>query len=66
MCYTSRAVSGSKVGVDTDLDDNPAYTVSDPHGNGDQTEYSYAYYEVPDVMSSPPAQYEDVYEYIIN
>ena len=57
VCYTSRAVSGSKAGVATE--DNPAYGVSGPHGKGDQTEQMY---EMPDFIQPPPASHEAVYE----
>ena len=57
MCYTSRAVSGSKAGVATE--DNPAYGVSGRHGKGDQTEQMY---EMPDFIQPPPATHEAVYE----
>ena len=76
MCYTSRAVSGSKAGVATE--DNPAYGVSGPvSGVGVATEDNPAYgvsgphgrgdqtehaYEMPDFIQPPPPSHEAVYE----
>ena len=57
MCYTSRAVSGSKADMATE--DNPAYGVPGPHGRGDQTEHAY---EMPDFLQPTPACHEAVYE----